>query len=413
MEFRNLFKNIFGKKANKTKTTLKLINGYNANYYYNYNSSIYENEIARECIDTIASHVAKLAPKHVKNNIHVKDNIDRIISSSPNKYMNKYDFLYKIVSVLYTHNICFIYINIENDKLEGLYPINANSYKVLVDEAGKKYYLEFNYENKIYTVELESLIVLRRFYNDKEVYPENNEVLKDSLETQSTSIQGIKNAIRLSNSLKGIIQMNKILTHQDLKKIKEDFINDYIDLKNIDDVGIAMLDSRAEYKEIKVNPFSLSSEELKQVNNNIYRYFRISEDIINSVYNEESWNSFYRSVIETIAVQLSIEFTNKIFNKLAIYKGHAIKFYSNLLDYTNLETKIKMVKEISALGILTKNEFRELFGYSALENQDEGNKLLQSLNYVDSKYAEEYQLKAIKGKEKSKNIKGDINGEKE
>lgn len=418
MEFRNIFKGIFNspKKNLNYSTKIQMINGYTPNYFFSTKATVYENDVARECIDTIASHVAKLRPRHVRDNKHVVGDIDRLLSSRPNRYMNSYDFLYKIVSILYTDNVVFVYINIENDNIEGFYPINATSYEVLEDE-NKNYYLRFNYDNKLIVVEFDKLITLRRFYNTSDVYGDSNETLKNSLETQATTVQGIKNAIKLSNSIKGLLKIgNLTLNPEDLKHYRDQFVENYINLEN--GSGIVSLDARADYQEINVKPFSLSSEEMKEVNNNIYRYFRISEDIIKSIYNEESWNSFYRSVIETIAVQLSIEFTNKIFSDRAIKLGHKIKFFTNTLDYTNLETKIKMIKEIAPLGVLSKNEIRETLGFPALENPEEGQKLLQSLNYVDSEYAEEYQLKAIKDKaekemEKEKEDKDKISEEKE
>lgn len=401
MEFRNLFKNVFKSKDKQkiiqTKTQIGFQNMYTP--IFNSSTKIYENSVARECIDTIASHVAKLNPRHVKNNVHIKGDIDFIIRKRPNKFMNTYDFLYKLITTLYIDNISFIFVNVEKGKLEGLYPIGGTSYTVKEDVAQKEFYLEFIYSGKKYILPFENLIILRRFYNRDEVYGESNTNLIPSLETQEVATQGIKEAIKLSNSIKGIIKMqNSMLSPEDLKEYRNNFMNDYVGLTEGN--GLAIFDARAEYQEVNVRPFSVSSDEMKEINNNIYRYFRISEDIIKSVYNEESWNSFYRSVIETIAVQLSMEFTKKIFTEQSVKNGHEIKFFTNTLDYTNLETKIKMIKEISALGLLTKNEIRETLGYQALEDPEEGNKLLQSLNFVDTEYIEEYQLKKIKNPNK-------------
>lgn len=404
MELRNIFKNVFGKANNyQNKTTVQIQNGYSPAFSFGSRENIYENEVARACIDTIASHVAKLNPRHVKENKHIKDDIDFILSKRPNRHMSKYDFLYKVTTTLYTQNVAFVYIHIENGRLEGLYPIKANGYELLEEVQTNNYYLRFDYNNRKVTIDLENLIVLRRFYNNHEIFGDGNRTINNALETQETSIQGIKNAIKLSNSVKGILKYTQLLNPEDLKNNVKQFVDDYIDLENTS--GIASLDSRANFEPINMKPITMSAEQMDHVNNNIYRYFRISEEIVKSIYKEESWNSFYRSVIETLAVQMSQEITNKLFRKDVIARGHEIKFYTNLLDYTNLETKIKMTKEISALGILTKNEMRELFGYPALENPDEGSKLLQSLNFVDSEYAEQYQLKAIRDKVEKEKIK--------
>lgn len=65
-EKRSLFNIIFGNKKQKNisfPNILKLLSGYIATYS-NVSENIDENIIARECIDTIATHCAKMLPQH-------------------------------------------------------------------------------------------------------------------------------------------------------------------------------------------------------------------------------------------------------------------------------------------------------------------------------------------------------------
>ena len=104
-EKRSLFNMIFGNKIQKmvNESTLKLLSGYNSTYT-SISDEVEENIIAKECIHTIATHCAKMMPKHYQQNGNIKNHIqgaiNYIISIKPNPFMTTYDFIYKIVSLL-------------------------------------------------------------------------------------------------------------------------------------------------------------------------------------------------------------------------------------------------------------------------------------------------------------------------
>lgn len=64
-EKRSLFNMIFGKKIQDMvyDNTLKLLSGFNATYS-NISDNIEDNIIAKECIHSIATHCAKMMPRH-------------------------------------------------------------------------------------------------------------------------------------------------------------------------------------------------------------------------------------------------------------------------------------------------------------------------------------------------------------
>ena len=65
-EKRSLFGMIFGNKQTKvSETQLQMLNSYNA-VFTTLNGNTYDSEVARQCIDRIATHCAKLIPKHIK-----------------------------------------------------------------------------------------------------------------------------------------------------------------------------------------------------------------------------------------------------------------------------------------------------------------------------------------------------------
>ena len=83
---------------------------------------------------------------------------------------------------------------------------------------------------------------------------------------------------------------------------------------------------------------------------------------------------------------MSLEFTNKIFTPTEKYFGNEIVFESNRLQYVSNNTKINLLRY--ANNIMTINELREIFN---LAPRDDGDKIMQDLNHIDSDIANDYQ----------------------
>lgn len=394
-ERRNLFNFIFGKKDNSkqnvTQTQFQLLSGWNTQFS-TLPEGTYNSKVARQVIDRIATHCAKLVPKHIQGNItnNIKGDINFLLSNQPNPLMNTFDFIYRIISLLYTDCNAFIYI--AKDKsgfITGFYPVLATTYELL-QGADETMYLQFDFVNgQTYTISYLELIHLRLFYNRNDIFGMSNRVLQTDLNTADTVSQGIDKAIKTTSNLKGILQYeNSMLKNKDLVKTKDDFVKDFLNMDN--EGGIAALDAKATFKEVNLKPITLDNEQLKQVNYNIFDYFGVSEKIVDNSFTEEEWNAFYEGVIEPRSIQMSYAFTNKIFKRQSIKDGHRIVFTANRLQYSTLTNKISLIKEAGALGLLTKDEAREIIELPQLGGE-EGSKILQSLNYVDNKIANQYQ----------------------
>lgn len=390
-EKRSFFNMIFGNKKQKVQENiLQLLSGYNA-IYTNISDNIEDNIIAKQCIHAIATHCAKMIPKHYKRDGELKNNIkgdiNYIVSVKPNPYMNVYSFLYKVFSLLLSQNNEFIYIDIDNNGyLRGLYPLNPLFCTLI--EYENEIWLKFQFINgNTYYIRYTRVIHLKDFFTKHDFYGDTNDTLMSAIETQTVADDGIKNAIKISTSLRGIIKAsNSVLKEKDLKGMRDTFVNDLLTSES----GIAGLDSRLDFKEINLNPVLLDKEQLDIVNGNIYGYFMISENIIKSKYTADEWNAFYESVLEPRAIQLGQAFTNAIFSDKAIKEGHCIEFSVNRIKYAKTETKISLIKEAGALGLLTVDEGREILDLPAIGGE-EGNKRLQTLNVINANLADKYQ----------------------
>ena len=405
-EKRSLFNIVFGKKIRQAVGNyLQLMSGYNA-VYTDVGDNIYDSNIARECINTIATHAAKMLPKHIQRKDGItkqyKGDINYLLSVQPNPIMTTFDFLYKVTSILYSANNVFIFINRDNKgMITGFYPLHPDNC-ALYENNGQIYIqFQFNDGNYYYTL-YDEVIHLRRFFNNHDVYGENNNVLSGAIETANTATEGIRNAIKTSTSLKGIIKYNNaMLKDKDIKKNRDQFVEDFV--KNMGDgSGIAGLDAKADFKELNLKPLTLDKDQLNFVNYNIFDYFSISENIVRSKFDDIEWNAFYESVIEPLAIQMSNAFTIKIFGKESIKAGHQIIFDVNRIKYAKTDTKINLLKETAILGLYTIDEAREILDLPAIGGE-EGKKRLQTLNVINQDIADQYQGGKKNGKEDTGN----------
>lgn len=393
LEKRSIFQKMFS-KADKTITNgytqFKLMNGYTP-VFTSFGDNAYSSDIVRSTVHSIASSAAKLKPKHVRRNsgsiAHQQSNIERLLSVRPNPHMNAYDFYYKIVTQLYTKNNSFTLIQTDQmGNICGFYPINFSNVELL--EYQDEVYVKFRFSNgQMLTVHYDEVIHLRRFFNENDMFGESNsDALLPTLELIHTTNEGIINAVKSSAFLRGLLKFTTNLNPDDLKQRRDEFVKDYMSVNN--NGGVAALDQKSEYQELKSDPKMVDDKQMAVIEKKVYKYFNVNENIVMSQYSEGEWAAFYESVIEPIAIQMSLEFTSKLFTNREKGHGNEIIFEANRLQYASNESKRKIVETLMPLGMLTINQGLEIFNLAPIEG---GEKRLMSLNYVDADKANEYQ----------------------
>ena len=390
-ELRNLYQQFFGKSAKSElsgATNFQLLNQ-TFGYISSFNGDIYNDATIRSCIHAIATNCAKLKPQHRKAKTVVNDSLNRMLWLRPNQYMNSFDFVYKIVTQLLCCNNAFVYIHRDGfGNIVGFYPINFSNIRLL-DYQGETF-VEFSFmSNKKVCLPYEDLIHIRRHFNENDMFGSaQRETLQAPLDVLNAINQGIINSIKLSAGLRGLLQFKSVTPQPKQKQIKDEFVNSYMNINNSD--GFATLDPTTEFKEIKVEPKTADDKQTSIARENVYRFFNISENIITSKYNEEEYNAFYSSVIEPIAIQLSLEFTYKVFSDKEIGHGNEIIFSAERMTFASNATKADVISKLMPLGIYSINQACEIMEMPKIDD-DFADKHLMSLNYVDIKQANKYQ----------------------
>lgn len=389
MARRSLFSMLFGAKEQKTfGTELELMHGYRA-VFTNYDKKLYHTSQIRVCIDAIARNGAKLNPKHIRSTTReykqLNNNIARLLSEQPNEIDNAYSFYYKVISQLYLVNNAFVYIARDVDGTPvGLYPITPNHYKLL--EYKGNIYIQFSFDRRKYVASLQDDVIhLKRFYCENDVFGDSNEPIVKTMSIKHIMREGLINAIKTTSSIRGILKTTKaMLKPEDMKATRDRFVNDFI--KANDGSGIGGIDATTDFVPVNLNPVTATSDQIKEIDNEILNYYGISNAILQSDYDEDKWNAFYNSVLEPLAVQMGLEFTIKLFTITERYHGNKIVFEANRLEYASNKTKIDIARYLN--NYLTINEVRKIFNLDPVED---GNVRLQDLNHISSDIADDYQ----------------------
>jgi HK97 family phage portal protein len=382
---------MFGRKprAETIYDQLKLLNGYNA-VFTSWGTDPYSADVVRGAVDAIARNAAKLKPKHIKRvgaDIQpMGGQVERILQVRPNPNMNAYDFLYKMVTALMIDNNAYAYPVWEGATLKAVWPIVASQVEYIEDKAGQ-IAVRFWFNDSSAILMYDEIIHLRRHFYRNDMVGETNKAINSTLDAIHTTNEGLGQAVKTSASLRGILKYQGILKESDIKANRDRFVAEYLVVQN--NGGVAALDSKADYTELKSQPLMVDAAQMKELRDSVYRYYGVNEKIVMGDYQEQGWDAFYESTLEPLAVQMSLEFTSKLFSPGERTRGHEIIFEANRLQYVSTKTKVSMLRDLAPLGLFTINEGREIFNLAPVEG---GDKRIQTLNVVDATKADQYQL---------------------
>ena len=373
MELRSMFKRLFGREREESERQyeeLRLLDDNKAVFTQYHGDLEYDPDVL-SCIDAIARNGAKMHPRHIRDNKdgmkNLKGRTYRLLAKQPNEFQNAYQFYYQLITTLEIYNDAFAWVKKDNDlRIQAIYPLMYDEGKYY--EYKDRLFLRFKFgrmQSKY--VPLDECIHLTRFVGTNGLSGGSSKPIIKTLSMKHILDEGIINAIKTTSSIKGLLKSTKtLLKPEDVKKMRDQFVDDFI--RKADKSGIGGLDASTEFIPVKIEPATASDGQIKEIDNKVLSYFGLNENILQSKYTEDEWNAFYESVLEPIGLQMSLEFTNKIFTPTEKDFGNEIIFESNRLQYASNKTKIELIRY--ADNILTINEQREVFNLAPIEGGD-------------------------------------------
>ena len=361
-----IFEKIFGKKepaaAAKARATFQLLEGYTP-MFQTWNGSIYESDLIRAALDAHGRHAAKLSP-----NIQgeAQKSLQNRLKVAPNDVQTWSQFLYRQAVILYCRNTAFIVPQIgEYGETTGIIGIAPESWEV-VEYQGRPY-IRFTFGSmKKAAVELDKVGIVTRFQYKNELFGENNEALKATLDLIKAQRQGTIEGIKNGATYRFMAQSDNWSTDEDLANEMERF--NKFTFQNLKTAGGALLfpNTYKNIQQLKQEAFKIDADQQRLIQGNVYDYFGVNEDIIQNKAYGDAWLAFYEGAIEWLAIQLSEVITRMLFSDRERQFGNRIFFTSNRLQYMSNSDKMNAVSQLADRGLATRNELREILNLAPL-----------------------------------------------
>ena len=344
------------------------------NGFYSWDGKLYKSDIVRACIRPKIKAIGKLIPEHIRNNKQEGFAINpepyiRFLLEEPNPYLRgEVFFEYLTMQLALNNNAFAVLVRDENGYPTEMYNVPCVSAEAIYDNKGLLYIKFTNKNGKIVTFPYKDIIHIRQDFNDNDIFGESpRESLLPLMNVISTTDQGIIKAVKNSGVIRWLLKYNSSLRPEDLRKNVKQFTEDFLSTEN--EGGAAGVDSKAEAQQIDPKDYVPNAAQMDRTTKRIYSFFNTNEKIVQSNYNEDEWNAYYESEIEPIAMQLSNEFTRKLFTRRERGFGNKIIFAANNLQYASMNTKLGLQAMVDR-GAMTPNEWREVLNLPPVEDGD-------------------------------------------
>jgi HK97 family phage portal protein len=364
----------FGKTETQ-KTRFEMINE-TGNGYFVWDGKLFQSDIIRSCIRPKAKAVGKLVAKHIRKDVNNNTTVNpdayiRFLLEEPNPFMTGQMLQEKMQTQLSLNNNAFaVIMRDEFGYATEIYPIPALTVEAIYDN-NAELYLKFYFRNgKTSTFAYSDIIHLRQDYNENDIFGDNPATALTSLmEIVNTTDQGIVKAVRNSGVIKWLLKFVTAMRPEDLKTEAKKFVDNYLSMTS-DTMGVAAVDSKAEATRVEPKDYVPNALIIDRATQRVMSFFNTNEKIIQSRYTEDEWTSYYEAEIERESIQLSNEYTRKLFSRRERGFGNRIYFEASNLQYASTSTKLALVAMVDR-GAMTPNKWCEIMGLPPVPGGDE------------------------------------------
>jgi len=412
----NYLKGLFNQYQQKqqAKELLSILNDGRA-IFSSFGNDVYMSDFVNNCIDRIATEVSKInivsvvqKPGSIRRQ---NDDITRLFKFKPNPLQTTKDFLANCEWLRRKQNNCFIYPQYiiltdqqgnQYRKYTAFYPLNPVAVEMGLDEDGVIWKIKFQWKDGSFDIlPYDDVIHLkwRRGVNtiigggDDNARMDTKDLLS-SVTALNKVIQGLPLAIESSLKIRGIYTSKSLVGKDGLIKARDDFESHIKTSKT----GIMAVDLAGEFTPINMQPADIKPEVMKTLKDIIRERYGISDAVLSGDYSGAQHEAFYQSCLEDFITEFEQASSACLFTQREQDVGHLVRGYYSKTEYMATPDKINLANLATNTGWMTLNQVADMFGY---EPFDEGDRRLQSLNFVNTNIIDQYQLKSAEGSSKT------------
>lgn len=396
----SIFDKLFGRSVVARSSERQKILRYDIDQYKvrQWDKKSIELYLIRASIDALARNIGKMeldAVMYTDRDNSVKkvnraSDVAKVLKH-PNQYMTMYDFLYKIAAMYYASNNAFIWPEYSKEgNLIALWPINYENFQLYESERGTliaKFRISYR---KTYTVPYDDIIHLRNHFMDDDLVGSSNQALLPVCELMNAQNQGIIHGIQNSAIIRGILKSVNVIKEQDMKAARNRFVEDNLAASN--NGGVIVVDGKFDYTPIESKPYMVDAETMAESKRMVFDYFGINEGFITNKFTPEEYEAVYEGRLEPFAIMLTQALTKGLYTDRERGFGNEVEANMSRVKYQPISAITSLIAATNQLGLFRKNEYREMLGYPPLSDEEGGNEIVISLNYVNAQNLDEYQI---------------------
>lgn len=365
----------------KAGETFKFVSGYEP-VFRDWRGEIYESLLVRAAIDARARHASKLKIRIVGT---AKPDLSAKLMRKPNPWHTWSQELYRISTILDCCNNCIIVPIYDNSKdlnkigIFAVLPDQCTAVKY-EDEIWLRY--KFLGGRQTAACKMSECAILTRYQFKNDFFGSDQSCLNETLDLMTIQKQGIKEAVKTSNSYKFMAKLSNFSKASDLQSERESFSEAAFG-KEAKKSGVLLFpNTYNDIKQIELKPYTPDKDQMELINNNVYSYFGVNEDILMNKATGDSWSAFYEGAIEPFSIQLSETLTSALFSDREVALGSLVMFTTNRIAYMTFSDKLAYVTGLGDRGMIMIDEGREVFDLPPLPD-GQGQKLMARGEYYD------------------------------
>lgn len=369
-----------------------------------FGGDIYLSDFINNAISRVANEISKIELRSIVqtgDQISVQnDDITRLFRFNPNPLQTTSDFFANVEWLRRKNGNAFIYPQYEVvitpngrqfKRFLAFYPLKPIAVYIGVNN-GQAWEIKMDFEDgSSYILPYSELIHLRWRRGSNTVLGGggdngeiNNTEIRSILDSLYKIIDGLPKSIEASLQIKGVYHAKTLADQEKLHKLREDFESHIYSSP----AGIVATDLAGEFTPVNINSPQISDSALKFLKAVIQEKYGVSAAILSGDYTGDQHSAFYQTTIEDFIIQFEQASTACLFTPREQDVGHRIKCYYSKVNYLSTKDKLELANLAKETGIMMLNEIGEMFG---LEPFPEGNRRLQSLNYVNIEDVDAYQ----------------------
>lgn len=365
---------------NKSEVTFKLVS-VPTEGYYRYDGKVYNSDIVRSCLRPYVKAMGKTVAKHIRESVledgtkKIQTNPEayiRFLLEEPNPFMTFQKLVEKMsVSLKLNGNAFALMVRDEFGLVREIYPVpasGAQSQWLTDGELGIRFFLP---NGNMPVFRYSDLIHLRGDFNNHDIFGDSiMPALEPLMEVVYSIDKGLINAIKNSSIIRWVLKVTQGLKDKDLKEYAKTFAQNYLDIEQEGNIGVAAVDSKADLVQVEPKDYVPNAAITDRNNKRVYALFNVNDKIVQSTNTEDEWNAYFEAEIEPDIKQWQEEMTRKIFSRRERGCGNRIVFEAYNLTHASFNTKLQLQQMVDR-GALTPNEWREVFNLAPVDGGDQ------------------------------------------